>query len=145
MDSLLTETSIIIHEIKQDLLNYENSQDRERDVACSNVINSKFQRLSEICDRLDILVNKEQAQTRAQSRVRVNGIKYDIKHYQVRSIEILYQRKSNKIHFQLLYNSRQGKKSIFNLLISNNKDFLSEDEKTFLCTHSHIYICVIES
>jgi Golgi SNAP receptor complex protein 2 len=84
MDSLLSQTSIIIREIQHDLLSYENAQDRETDSACSNLINSKFQRLLEMCDRLDILVNKEPAQRRAQSRQRVNEIKYDIKHYQVR-------------------------------------------------------------
>jgi Golgi SNAP receptor complex protein 2 len=82
MDTLLTQTSVLIREIQNDLLAYENAQDRETDSACTNVLNNKFQRLLEMCDRLDILVNKEQAQTRAQSRQRVNEIKYDIKHYQ---------------------------------------------------------------
>jgi Golgi SNAP receptor complex protein 2 len=86
MDSLLTQTSIIIREIQNDLLAYENAQDRETDSACTNLLNNKFQRLLEMCDRLDILVNKEPAQTRAQSRLRVNEIKYDIKHYQVSSL-----------------------------------------------------------
>jgi Golgi SNAP receptor complex protein 2 len=85
MDSLLTQTSVIIREIQHDLLSYENAQDRETDLTCTNLINNKFQRLLEMCDRLDILVNKEPAQTRAQSRQRVNEIKYDIRHYQVRS------------------------------------------------------------
>ncbi|CAF2506408.1 unnamed protein product [Rotaria sp. Silwood2] len=82
MESLFTQTSVIIHEIKNDLLSYENAQDRQTDLACTNQINNQFQRLAEICDRLDILVNKESAQRRAQSRQRLNEIKYDIKHYQ---------------------------------------------------------------
>jgi Golgi SNAP receptor complex protein 2 len=85
MDALLTQSSIIIHEIQNDLLAYENAQNRETDLACANILNDKFQRLLEMCDRLDILVNKEPAQRRAQSRQRVNELKYDIKHYQVRS------------------------------------------------------------
>jgi Golgi SNAP receptor complex protein 2 len=84
MDPLLTQTSVVLHEIQHDLLSYENAQDREADLNCTNIINNKFQRLFEMCDRLDILVNKEHAQRRAQSRQRVNEIKYDIKHYQVR-------------------------------------------------------------
>src|SRR2546430_1600656 len=90
MNSLLTQTSVIIREIQHDLLTYENAQDRETDSTCTNLINNKFQRLFEMCDRLDILVNKEPAQTRAQSRQRVNEIKYDIKHYQVRSFLFKY-------------------------------------------------------
>ena len=84
MDALINQTSTILREIQNDLVSYENAQDRETDFACTNLINNKFQRLLEICDRLDILVNKEPAQRRAQSRLRVNEIKYDIKHYQVR-------------------------------------------------------------
>jgi hypothetical protein len=83
MDSLLTQTSVILREIQHDLLSYENAQDAETDSSCSNLVNDKFQRLLEMCDRLDILVNKESVQRRAQSRQRVNEIKYDIKHYQV--------------------------------------------------------------
>ncbi len=86
MDSLLSQTSVIIREIQQDLLTYENSHDRETDTRSTDLLNNKFQRLLEMCDRLDILVNKESAQRRAQSRQRVNEIKYDIKHYQVCSI-----------------------------------------------------------
>ncbi|CAF0752438.1 unnamed protein product [Rotaria sp. Silwood1] len=82
MESCFSQTSIVIHEIKNDLLSYENAQDRETELACTNHINNQFQRLLEICDRLDILVNKEPAQRRAQSRQRLNEIKYDIKHYQ---------------------------------------------------------------
>jgi nitrogen-specific signal transduction histidine kinase len=85
MDPLLTQTSVVLREIQHDLLSYENAQDSETDSACTNLINNKLQRLLEMCDRLDILVNKESAQRRAQSRQRVNEIKYDIKHYQVRS------------------------------------------------------------
>jgi len=85
MDPVLTQTSIIIREIQNDLFSYENAQDRDTDAACTTLINNKFQSLMELCDRLDILVNKEPAQTRAQSRQRVNEIKYDIRHYQVRS------------------------------------------------------------
>jgi Golgi SNAP receptor complex protein 2 len=85
MDTLLTQTSVIIRELQHDLLSYENAPNHETDLACSNLLNNKFQRLLEMCDRLDMLVNKEPAQTRAQSRQRVNEIKYDIKHYQVRS------------------------------------------------------------
>jgi len=85
MDPLLNQTSIIIREIQNDLFSYENAQDHDKDAACTNLINNKFQSLMEMCDRLDILVNKEPAQTRAQSRQRVNEIKYDIRHYQVRS------------------------------------------------------------
>ena len=84
MDSLLTETSVILHEIQHDLLSYENAQDREADSKRANHINNKFQRLSEMCDRLNILVNKEPAPKRGQSRQRLNEIIYDIKHYQVR-------------------------------------------------------------
>jgi golgi SNAP receptor complex member 2 len=84
MDALLTQTTVYIREIQHDLLTYENARDREADVACQNLINNKFQQLLDTCDRLDILVNKEPAQRRAQSRQRVNEIKYDIKHYQVR-------------------------------------------------------------
>lgn len=83
MDSLFTQTSVVIHEIQHDLLAYENSQDRQTDANCVNHINHQFQRLLELCDRLDILVNKEPAQRRAQSRQRLNEVKYDIKHYQV--------------------------------------------------------------
>ena len=92
MDSLLTQTSVIIREIQHDLLSYENAQDRETDFTCTNLITSKFQRLLEMCDRLDILVNKEPAQKRAQSRQRVNEIKYDIKHYQVRSFWLMIEK-----------------------------------------------------
>ena len=84
MDALLTQTSVYIRELQHDLLSYENARDREADTACQNVINNKIQQLLDMCDRLDILVNKEPAQRRAQSRQRVNEIKYDIKHYQVR-------------------------------------------------------------
>ncbi|CAF1052490.1 unnamed protein product [Rotaria magnacalcarata] len=82
MDSLFPQTSVVIREIQNDLLAFENSQDRETDTNCSNHINNQFQRLSEMCDRLDILVNKEPVQRRAQSRQRLNEIKYDIRHYQ---------------------------------------------------------------
>ena len=84
MDSLLTQTSVVLLEIQHDLLSYENAQDRETDSTCSNLIQNKFQRLLDMCDRLEIFVNKEPAQTRPQSRLRLNEIKYDIKHYQVR-------------------------------------------------------------
>ena len=83
MDSLLSQTSVLIRELQNDLLSYENSQDRTNDAACSDVVANKIQRLLEICDRLDIFVNKEPAQRRAQSRQRVNEIKYDIRHYKV--------------------------------------------------------------
>ena len=84
MDALLTETSVTIHEIKNDLFSYENAQDRQSESAYVTALNQKFQDLLQKCDRLDILVNKEPAQRRAHSRQRVNEIKYDIQHYQVR-------------------------------------------------------------
>ncbi|CAF4616129.1 unnamed protein product [Rotaria socialis] len=86
MDSLFPQTSVVIREIQNDLLAFESSQDHETDTNCTNHINNQFQRLSEMCDRLDILVNKEPVQRRAQSRQRLNEIKYDIRHYQVRSL-----------------------------------------------------------
>ena len=85
MDSVLTQTSVALHEIKNDLTNYENAPDRQSESAYVTALNQKFQNLLQMCDRLDILVNKEPAQRRAQSRQRVNEIKYDIKHYQVSS------------------------------------------------------------
>jgi hypothetical protein len=85
MDALLTQTSILIREIQHDLLAYENAQDRDTDVNCHSLVSNKLQHLLDMCDRLDILVNKETVQRRAQSRQRVNEIKYDIKHYQVRT------------------------------------------------------------
>lgn len=85
MDSLLTQTSVTIREVQNDLLTYENAQDHPSESACVASLTKKFQNLLEMCDRLDILVNKESAQRRAQTRQRVNEIKYDINHYQVRS------------------------------------------------------------
>ena len=81
MENLLSHTSILIRELQQDLLTYETAVDGQH----HQIINDKLQRLFENCDRLDILVNKEPSQSRAQYRQRVNEIKYDIKHYQVRS------------------------------------------------------------
>jgi len=86
MDQLLKQASVILREISHDLVSYENAQDRETDSTCTKNINDKFQRLLGMCDRLDILVNKESVQTRAKSRQSVDEIKYDIKHYQVRSL-----------------------------------------------------------
>ncbi|UJR35969.1 hypothetical protein I4U23_028710 [Adineta vaga] len=83
MESLLSQTSVLIRELQNDLLSYENSQDRTNDSSHIELITNKIQRLLEICDRLDIHVNKEPAQRRAQSRQRVNEIKYDIRHYKV--------------------------------------------------------------
>lgn len=85
MDSLLTQTSVVIREINNDLTTYENAQDHHTESVYVNALNQKFQNLLQMCDRLDILVNKESAQRRPQSRQRVNELKYDIKHYQVRS------------------------------------------------------------
>ena len=85
MDNLLTQTSVTLRELQHDLSSYENAQDQETDQTSKTQVNNTLQRLLEMCDRLDILVNKESVQRRAQSRQRVNEIKYDIKHYQVRS------------------------------------------------------------
>lgn len=91
MDSLFAQTITIIREIQNELLSYENAPNRETDLTCSNHINTQFQRLFEICERLDILVNKEPAQRRPQSRQRLNEIKYDIQHYQVSFLSAKYQ------------------------------------------------------
>ncbi|CAF1009728.1 unnamed protein product [Adineta steineri] len=82
MESLVTQTKIVLQEIHHDLLSYENSQDRETDSNCTNVISGKFQQLTEACNRLDILVNKEPAQRRPHSKQRVDEIKYDMRHLQ---------------------------------------------------------------
>mgnify|MGYP006892768329 CR=1 FL=1 len=83
MDSLLTQTTIQLRELQQDLLTYETAQDHQTESTCANYVTSKFRQLLESCDRLDILVNKESAQRRGELKQRVNEIKYDIKHYQV--------------------------------------------------------------
>lgn len=84
MENLLSQASILIRQLQQDLSAYENAQDRQSDVQTFQIVNERIQNLIEHCDRLDILVNKEPAQRRAQSRQRVNEIKYDLVHYQVR-------------------------------------------------------------
>ena len=83
MDALFKQSSILMRELQHDLLSYENSPDKQTDVLCQNVVVNKIQQLLENCDRLDILVNKEQVQRRAEAKQHVNEIKYDIKHYQV--------------------------------------------------------------
>lgn len=84
MENLFRQTAILKHELKQDLLNFENAQDRPSEERTSQIVQEKFQRVRDCCDRLDILVNKEPPQTRAQARQNVNEIKYDLSHYEVR-------------------------------------------------------------
>lgn len=83
MENLLSQASISIRQLQQDLAAYENAVDRQTDGQTYQIVTDRIQNLIEQCDRLDILVNKEPAQSRAQSRQRVNEIKYDLVHYQV--------------------------------------------------------------
>jgi len=82
MDQSLTQTSVLLHELKNHLISYENAKEKVQEKECENIVRSTFDRLFQMCDRLDILVNKEPAQRRAQLKQRVNEMKYDVKHYQ---------------------------------------------------------------
>lgn len=95
MNALLTQTTVQLREIQQDLFTYENAQDHQAESTCANYITGKFHQILEACDRLDILVNKEQAQRRGELKQRVNEIKYDIKHYQA-SFDAITQRKQQR-------------------------------------------------
>ena len=84
MENQLSQTSVLIHQLQQDLTAYENATDRLTEQQTYQIVQNRIQNLLEQVDRLDILVNKEPAQRRAQSRQHVNEIKYDLRHYQVR-------------------------------------------------------------
>ncbi|CAF1044472.1 unnamed protein product, partial [Didymodactylos carnosus] len=82
MDQILSQTNILIREVEHDLVSYENAKTKTSENECEQVINEKLGRLLQMCDRLDILINKESVSKRPQLRQRMNEIKYDMKHYQ---------------------------------------------------------------
>ncbi|KAG5681471.1 hypothetical protein PVAND_010903 [Polypedilum vanderplanki] len=92
MDALYHSTNKIIHEIQQCFQQLNNPG--VDSIAVENEIMTKINTVNANCDRLDVLVFKVPAATRQNSKMKVDQLKYDIRHLQ--TALSMYQQKRQK-------------------------------------------------
>lgn len=82
MESLYTNTNKLIQEVQGDLGKLAKNTDKDGIHLFENEIQAKIDIIVSNCERLTILVNKEQPTRRASAKLRVDQLKYDCQHIQ---------------------------------------------------------------
>lgn len=82
MESLYTNTNKLIQEVQGDLGKLAKNTDKDGIHLFENEIQAKIDIIVSNCERLTILVNKEQSTRRASAKLRVDQLKYDCQHIQ---------------------------------------------------------------
>jgi Golgi SNAP receptor complex protein 2 len=92
MDKLYIETKGGLMQINEMLVKFEScSQPEEAQFAKAN-ITERLNQLDRSCDQLDIYVTKEPANRRYDSKLKVDQLKYDLKHYKAAFNSMQYKK-----------------------------------------------------
>lgn len=92
MESLYHKTKQLINQLHDKLKNLEIAATEDEIRNVSNQMTTGINEIITNFDKLDIFVNKEPATRRADAKLRVDELKYDLKHIQTAFRTIQYRK-----------------------------------------------------
>lgn len=82
MESLYHQTNKMVHQVQNGLGRLERARGDDAVHIIETELQAEIDEIVNSCDRLDILVNKEPPTRRANAKLRVDQLKYDVQHLQ---------------------------------------------------------------
>jgi Golgi SNAP receptor complex protein 2 len=92
MESLYHKTKSCIHQVQETLKNFELSSTQDEIKTISNQFSIQIDEILSNLDKLDIFVNKEPVSRRTDAKIKVDELKYDLKHIQAAFRSIQYRK-----------------------------------------------------
>lgn len=92
MESLYHKTKSIVNQAQDKLKSLESSLTKEEIRTYSSQFNQNIEEILSNFDRLDVFVNKEPVSRRSDAKVKVDELKYDLKHIQAAFRSIQYKK-----------------------------------------------------
>lgn len=101
MENLYHQTNRQIQEVQASLGSLERARGEDAN-ALEHHTNGKIDVIIKNCERLDVLVNKEQPTRRANAKLRVDQLKYDCQHLQAALRQIQHRRYNHSHMFSFV-------------------------------------------
>lgn len=120
MESLYTNTNKLIQEVQGDLGKLAKNTDKDGIHLFENEIQAKIDIIVSNCERLTILVNKEQPTRRASAKLRVDQLKYDCQHIQA-GLKQLQQKRCQNCCL-ILFHSKISHERQLGLIVKCQRD-----------------------